>query len=57
MKTLVCKIDNEVVAYGEMRVYEEFIYVDIPYMNTFVFSTVEDFINWLNKSKAWQLAN
>ena len=53
---LVCEYEGEIIAYGEAKVYEEFIFVDIPDRNTIVFHTCKDFKNWLDKSKAWRIA-
>jgi len=53
---LVCEIEGEIVAYGEAKVYEEFIFVDIPYMNTIVFHTCKAFKDWLNNGGAWRIA-
>lgn len=56
MKDLICKYNGEVIATGTVRLVEEFIFIDRPYMNTEVLNTFEDFKNWLNKHPCWQLA-
>lgn len=52
---LICEYNGEIIAHGKARIVEEFIFVDIPFMDTFVFNTVTEFKTWLDNSKGWRL--
>lgn len=53
---LVCKIDGKVVAYGTARLVEEFIFIEIPFMNPTIVDSFTELKLWLDNSVGWEVA-
>ena len=55
MLNLICKYNDEILAYGTVRTVEEFIFVEIPHKNPVVLSTLAELKNWLDNAPGWEV--